>query len=63
MNDEQFQMLVRVDTNVSTLVETSKDHEKRIRKLEKSHYKQTGVVAFAMVVVGAGWEWLKGHLK
>ena len=45
MNDEQFALLVSVDTKVTTLLLHKNDHERRLRNLEKARNWVTGVAA------------------
>ena len=56
MNDsERDALLVRLDVNVQTLLESHRDHEHRLASLEHSRTKQSGVIIAVSAVVSAGW--------
>ncbi len=57
MNEKQFETLIRVDTNVQTLLEQGIDHEERIQKLEISKAKQAGWLAALVVAASGVWQW------
>lgn len=61
MNDsKRDELLVRIDENVKSLVESRGDHETRIRSLEATKYRQAGMVAVLSAVFSGAWAYVIG---
>ncbi|MEE8386880.1 MAG: hypothetical protein V3S01_13280 [Dehalococcoidia bacterium] len=52
MNEQQHEILIRLDENVKVLVSGQADQEVRIRKLERFRNWAAGVLAFAGAALG-----------
>ena len=55
MTPEQFEVLIRVDANVQALKEHRKDHETRLRSLEKTKHWSLGFAAAVSAIVNLFW--------
>lgn len=51
MTPEQFEVLIRVDQKVDTLIEQKTDHETRLRSLEKTKHWTMGFAAAVSALV------------
>jgi hypothetical protein len=58
MNREDVERLVRIEEGVNALLGRSKDHERRMRRLEREQWAHRGglaVVAFVAAKLGLSW--------
>jgi hypothetical protein len=53
-----FEKLGGLDAKMDLVLETSKNHGSRIRKLELFKMKVLGVVMAVTIMVQAGWAWI-----
>lgn len=50
--EDVLQRLTRIETKMTSVCSRSKDHEKRIRFLEKGYFIAVGVLIVANIVIG-----------